>query len=171
MTEILPETPPPGQYHQALAIPAAAVPAQVAAAPSPHNVILPESPHSGVASTHPSVHPGTHAGAPSVAHRGREKLHWGKEVWDRLDHAVHKEVARTRVAAKFLPVHRVPAPTTSVPSDIVIIPQVTGGGIIGPGPDGAPLVVVGNGAPNPPVVTRWQPRPPRTVAEPIIPSP
>ena len=159
MTEVLPETP---AHHQALAIPTPAMPVPVAPAPPPHNVILPESPHSGVAPTHPSLHPGAHAGTPSVAHRGREKLHWGKEVWDRLDHAVHKEVERTRVAAKFLPVHRVPAPTTSVPSDIVIVPQVTGGGIIGPGPDGAPLVVVGNGAPIPPVV-RWSP--------PLAPSP
>jgi hypothetical protein len=69
MTEVLPETPPPAQYHQALAIPAAAVPAPMTPAPSPHNVILPESPHSGMAPTHPSPHPGTHAGTPSVAHR------------------------------------------------------------------------------------------------------
>src|SRR5215510_12349469 len=29
---------------------------------------------------------------------GRDKVHWSKEVWDRIDMAVHHEVMRTRVA-------------------------------------------------------------------------
>jgi hypothetical protein len=134
MTEVLPETPHPGNGHQtpnALATP-------------PQNMVPGVSPALAPAHApvHQGTHPGTHGGAPSPAHRGREKLHWGKEVWDRLDHAVHKEIERTRVAAKFLPHHRVPPHTTSVPADIVIVPtpgpspllQVTGadGGLVPP---------------------------------------
>jgi hypothetical protein len=79
-------------------------------------------------------------------------------VWDRLDHAVHKEVERTRVAAKFLPHHRVPAHTTNVPSDIVIVPPAPSQ-IFGPGPDGTTLVpnpTNPDGA-NQPVMIRWVP--------------
>jgi uncharacterized linocin/CFP29 family protein len=38
--------------------------------------------------------------------------------------AVHEECTRTRVAAKFLPIHKVPAPTTTLPSDFVLAPNV-----------------------------------------------
>jgi hypothetical protein len=131
MTEVLPETPHPGNGHQtpnALTTP-------------PQNMVPGVSPALAPAHApvHQGTHPGTHGGAPSPAHRGREKLHWGKEVWDRLDHAVHKEIERTRVAAKFLPHHRVPPHTTSVPADIVIVPPAPSQ-VFGPGPDGATLV-------------------------------
>ena len=111
MTEVLPETPHPADGHQ--------MPHTLA---SPPQNMMPGVAPAPMAATHAPVHPGPHAGAPSPAHRGREKLHWAKEVWDRLDHAVHKEVERTRVAAKFLPHHPVPPHTTSVPADIVIVP-------------------------------------------------
>jgi hypothetical protein len=135
MTEVLPETPHPADGHQ--------MPHTLASPPP--NMAPTVAPASAAAHTpvHPGTHAGTHAGAPSPAHRGREKLHWGKEVWDRLDHAVRKEIERTRVAAKFLPHHSVPPHTTSVPADIVIVPtpgpnpllQVTaadGGGLVPP---------------------------------------
>jgi hypothetical protein len=139
MTEVLPEAQHPAHDHQPLAMPATPP---------------------ATATTHTS----SRSASGSVAHRGREKIHWSKEVWDRLDHAVHKEVDRTRVAAKYLPIHRVPQHTTSVPSDFVIPPPPSGGVIVGPGPDGAPLAFVGNGAPPTPPVTRWQPpnQPPTT---------
>src|SRR5208282_6757343 len=87
MTEVLPETPHPADGHQT---------PNVLASP-PQSMVPGVAP--ALATTHPSIHPGSHAAAPSPAHRGREKLHWGKEIWDRLDHAVHKELERTRVAA------------------------------------------------------------------------
>jgi hypothetical protein len=65
------------------------------------------------------AHPRTDPTGNGVVNQGREKLHWGKEVWDRLDHAVRAECERTRVAAKYLPHHRVSPETTSVPADIV----------------------------------------------------
>jgi hypothetical protein len=144
MTEVLPEAHPAHDHQSAAA---------------PHTA-LPSASHPPATATFQA---GSHADA-SVAHRGREKIHWSKEVWDRLDHAVHKEIDRSRVAAKFLPIHRVPQHTTSVPSDFVIPPPASGGVIVGPGPDGAPLAVVGNGAPATPPVTRWQPpnQPPTT---------
>jgi hypothetical protein len=140
MTEVLPETPHPADGHQ-----------------MPHTLTSPQNMVPGVApapmaATHAPVHPGSHAGAPSPAHRGREKLHWSKEVWDRLDHAVHKEIERTRVAAKYLPVHRVPPNTTSVPSDIVIVPPGTSQ-VISPGPNGNTLLQTE------PLVVRWVPPP------------
>jgi hypothetical protein len=148
MTEVLPETPPPAHDHQ----PPAMVPAP------PHTIPPPVPPSPAAAVHHPGTavsHPGSQTGAPMAAHRGREKLHWDKRVWDRLDHAVHKEIERTRVAAKFLPVHRVAQETTSVPSDIVIVPPVVTGAGTGPGGVLA-LVPAANGTPPPPV-TRWQP--------------
>ncbi len=53
---------------------------------------------------------------------GREKVHWSKEVWARVDKAVHDEVMRTRVAAKFLPLLHVPHHTTNVPADVITPP-------------------------------------------------
>jgi hypothetical protein len=54
--------------------------------------------------------------------RGQERLHWTKEIWDHLDMAVHDECTRTRIAAKFLPIHKVPEHTTTVPADSVASP-------------------------------------------------
>jgi hypothetical protein len=148
MTEVLPEAQHPAHDHQP--------PAMV---PAPPHTIPAAAPLSPAAATHSpgtaTSQPGGHSGAPSVAHRGREKLHWDKKVWDRLDDAVHKEIARTRVAAKFLPMHRVAQQTTSVASDIVIVPPITSGSGAGPGG----ILAVFN-LPNgnvPPPVTRWQP--------------
>jgi uncharacterized linocin/CFP29 family protein len=53
--------------------------------------------------------------------RGREKVPWSQEVWDRIDEAVHAECERTEIAAKFLPMQGpIPPMTTTVPSDTVI---------------------------------------------------
>ena len=49
--------------------------------------------------------------------KGRSKLPWSKDVWDRIDQAVHTEIKRTRIGARFLPIRAVPPKTTSVPSD------------------------------------------------------
>lgn len=57
---------------------------------------------------------------------GRDKIHWGKEIWDKIDNAVHAEMIRTRVGQKFLPLRPVLPRTTSVPSDFINIP-VPGG--------------------------------------------
>jgi uncharacterized linocin/CFP29 family protein len=40
---------------------------------------------------------------------GRERISWSDDVWKRIDDAVHEEVQRTSVAAKFIPLHA-PAP-------------------------------------------------------------
>jgi len=39
----------------------------------------------------------------AITNNGRDKVHWSKEVWDRIDMAVHQETMRTKVASKFLP--------------------------------------------------------------------
>jgi uncharacterized linocin/CFP29 family protein len=52
-----------------------------------------------------------------LTNNGRDRFHWGQDVWDRIDKAVHDEVMRTRVGAKFLPLQPVLPRTTSVPSD------------------------------------------------------
>lgn len=49
--------------------------------------------------------------------RGRNKIPWAKDVWERIDHAVATEVKRTRICARFLPIKPVPPKTTSVPTD------------------------------------------------------
>jgi uncharacterized linocin/CFP29 family protein len=52
---------------------------------------------------------------------GREQLSWSDDVWKSIDDAVHDEVQRTAVAAKFIPLHApAPAPdVATVPSDII----------------------------------------------------
>jgi uncharacterized linocin/CFP29 family protein len=54
---------------------------------------------------------------------GRERLTWGDDIWRAIDDAVHDEVQRTSVAAKFIPLHS-PAP----PPEASIVPA----GIIDP---------------------------------------
>src|SRR5262249_22143751 len=61
----------------------------------------------------------THAPLPANASNGRDKLHWSKDVWDRIDRAVHGEMIRTRVAQKFLPLRPVLPRATSVPFDSI----------------------------------------------------
>src|SRR5262249_45041906 len=48
---------------------------------------------------------------------GREKLGWSQEIWGRIDRAVHDEVQRTKIAAKFLPLYTVAPDATTVPTD------------------------------------------------------
>jgi len=60
-----------------------------------------------------------------MMNNGRDKIHWTQEVWDRIDKAVHDEVMRTRVGAKFLPIRMVPPKTVSVPSDVITVPDAT----------------------------------------------
>jgi len=60
---------------------------------------------------------------PTGVGNGRDKIHWNKDVWDRIDKAVHTEMMRTRVAQKFLPLRPVLPRTTSVPSDFILTPS------------------------------------------------
>jgi uncharacterized linocin/CFP29 family protein len=53
----------------------------------------------------------------SLHQKGRGKIPWSKEVWERIDQAVEMEAKRTRVGARFLPKRQVPPKTTSVPTD------------------------------------------------------
>jgi uncharacterized linocin/CFP29 family protein len=53
----------------------------------------------------------------SLHQKGRGKIPWSKDVWDRIDQAVELEVKRTRIGARFLPKRPVPPKTTSVPAD------------------------------------------------------
>jgi uncharacterized linocin/CFP29 family protein len=62
-----------------------------------------------------------HAHAPPNMH-GRDKLPWSPEVWKRLDAAVHEEMTRARVAARFLPAVHVQGKTLTAPSEIVVTP-------------------------------------------------
>jgi uncharacterized linocin/CFP29 family protein len=63
----------------------------------------------------------------SLHQKGRGKIPWSKEVWDRIDNAVEMEVKRTRVGARFLPKRLVPPKTTSVPSDAYTATVPAGG--------------------------------------------
>ena len=146
MTEVLPETSLPAHDHEHEHPAMTATPPHSIPASMPSSTMVPT--HHTPTTTHPRSQT-------SIAHRGREKLPWGKEVWDRLDHAVRREVERTRVAAKFLPCHRVPEKTTSIETDLVVVPAITG---LGAGP-GGPLAVGGpaRGAAGPPAVIRWVP--------------
>jgi uncharacterized linocin/CFP29 family protein len=47
---------------------------------------------------------------------------WGQDVWERLNNDVKAELARTRVARKFLPVRSAHPRATSVSSDAVVSP-------------------------------------------------
>jgi uncharacterized linocin/CFP29 family protein len=62
-----------------------------------------------------------------IQNRGRDKISWGKEIWDFIDMAVHDECTRVRVAAKYLPIHQVPDYTTTVPADSVSAPAEEAG--------------------------------------------
>jgi uncharacterized linocin/CFP29 family protein len=56
-----------------------------------------------------------------MTNNGRDKVHWSKEVWDRIDIAVHQEAMRTEVAS-FLPILPMHPKTMTVPADLVIVP-------------------------------------------------
>jgi uncharacterized linocin/CFP29 family protein len=56
---------------------------------------------------------------------GRDKIPWSADIWKRLDAAVHAELTRARIAAKFMPTVYVPAKTLTVPSDSVLIGLTT----------------------------------------------
>jgi uncharacterized linocin/CFP29 family protein len=67
--------------------------------------------------TSTSTTTGTDDSNKSLHQKGRSKIPWSKDVWDRIDQAVEHEVKRTRVCARFLPKRPVPPKTTSVPTD------------------------------------------------------
>jgi uncharacterized linocin/CFP29 family protein len=51
---------------------------------------------------------------------GREKLPWSKDIWDRIDQAVHDECLRTKIARKFIPLYGPVSPgVLTVPSDSI----------------------------------------------------
>jgi uncharacterized linocin/CFP29 family protein len=60
---------------------------------------------------------GSDGNSQSMHQKGRSKIPWSKDVWDRIDAAVAMEVKRTRIAGRFLPIRPVPPKTTSVPTD------------------------------------------------------
>lgn len=61
----------------------------------------------------------TMTAAAAANNLGRDKVHWNKDVWDRIDKAVHDEMMRTRVGQKFLPIRPVLPHTTTLPLDVV----------------------------------------------------
>ncbi|HTX08815.1 MAG TPA: hypothetical protein VME22_09395 [Solirubrobacteraceae bacterium] len=89
------------------------------------------------------------AGATPLSHRGRDKIHWGPEVWARVDAAVTAEASRSRVAAQYLPIHRVPEQTTVVPSDIVDFESSDGSAVTFPAVGTVPTTPLAN--------PRWSP--------------
>src|SRR5215475_2948503 len=101
-----------------------------------HQMTMQEPTHPAQAGQPQGAHPHgahPHGAHPHGAHsqgshphmHGRNELPWKPEVWQRLDAAVHEELTRTRVAAKFLPIVHVPAKTLTVPSDTVTSPTGT----------------------------------------------
>src|SRR5260221_7384614 len=101
-----------------------------------------------------TAHQGASQNMPKALHLGREHVKWGHEVWERIDRAVHHEINRTRVAAKFLPHHRVDPHVTTVPSDLIqqtidgvplgVRPAAVGG-VVQPLPPPFPLLNVDEG--------------------------
>lgn len=77
----------------------------------------------------------------SMHQKGRSKIPWSKEVWERIDQAVEMEVKRTRIGARFLTRRHVPPKTTSVPTDAYTLnpPAAAAGGI-------TPILTVDEGA-------------------------
>jgi hypothetical protein len=57
---------------------------------------------------------------PTGAHLGRDRSSLSPEAWDRIDRAVHFEQKRSRLIAKFLPVHKVEPHVTTVQADVVL---------------------------------------------------
>ena len=53
--------------------------------------------------------------------RNRNQIPWEQEIWDRIDTAVHDECKRTKIAAKFLPIHVASPKELTIPSDTVIV--------------------------------------------------
>jgi uncharacterized linocin/CFP29 family protein len=75
-------------------------------------------PGAGVPPQHGGGHDGSHDDyTQSIHQRGRNKIPWSHDVWERIDLAVAHEVKRTRIGARFLPLRPVPPKTTSVPTD------------------------------------------------------
>jgi uncharacterized linocin/CFP29 family protein len=83
-------------------------------APGPLTAHLTTAAHSGGSHASKSYTP------PKGIHLGRERVKWTEEVWERIDRAVNYEFQRTRVAARFLPHHRVDPHTTTVPQDQIL---------------------------------------------------
>ena len=80
----------------------------------------------------PQPHQGSPVGSSddnnkSLHQKGRGKIPWSKEVWDRIDQAVETEVKRTRICGRFLPKRPVPPKTTSVPTDAYSLSTAAGG--------------------------------------------
>jgi uncharacterized linocin/CFP29 family protein len=80
------------------------------------------APHAGATAGAPAPAQGGPTGSPedqsqSMHQRGRNKIPWSHDVWERIDHAVATEVKRTRIGARFMPLRPVPPKTTSVPTD------------------------------------------------------
>jgi uncharacterized linocin/CFP29 family protein len=75
--------------------------------------------------------------AKSLHQKGRSKIPWSKDVWDRIDQAVEHEMKRTRIGARFLPKRMVPPKTTTVPTDSYVLTTPAGG---------TPILTVDEGA-------------------------
>jgi len=60
--------------------------------------------------------------ATGKSNRGKDQLNWPADRWTAVDAAVTEEMARTRVAAKFLKVVHVPKNLKTVPADVVVTP-------------------------------------------------
>ena len=82
--------------------------------------------------------PNGQVGAAPALNNGRDKIHWGPQVWERLDKAVHDEMMRARVNEHFFPIRVVEPRTTAVPLDLIRLPNV-----------GAPGFSVDEGATSP----------------------
>jgi len=100
----------------------------VAPQPTPPGAMPPDHGNSGT---------GADDNNKSMHQKGRGKIPWSKDVWERIDKAVELEMKRTRIGARFLPKRMVPPKTTSVPTDSYT-------SSIGPG--GTPVLSVDEGA-------------------------
>ena len=91
-------------------------PSQPAGAPAPPSYVNgAPPPHDGVSAQPNGAAP--NGAGQSLHEKGRTKIPWSKDVWERIDKAVELEMKRTRIGARFLPKRNVPPKTTSVPTD------------------------------------------------------
>ncbi len=84
----------------------------------------------------PSATAGHHVDHDSI-NLGREKVHWGPEVWKRIDEAVAHEAHRASVAPKILPHYKVHHHITNIEADMVLQNLTPGAGPYAPPRAGA----------------------------------
>jgi uncharacterized linocin/CFP29 family protein len=99
------------------------------------------TPQGTAAPAHPggAPQPGESENHKSLHQKGRAKIPWSRDVWERIDKAVEMEFKRSCISARFLPRQPVPPKTTSVPTDSYTLSTSAA-------PNSTPVLTVDEGA-------------------------